>query len=153
VDDGTRTHDDRDHNPGLYQLSYAHHCCFCSYPNSAFCVLPKVNTHRSFSVCEKSQAELARPAGLEPATTGLEIRCSIRLSYGRNSRQILLEIHRLSWWSGQADSNRRPSAPKADALPDCAMPRCQIQFQPGQVLPCPGGARSYGCPIMQSILV
>ena len=25
VDDGTRTHDDRDHNPGLYQLSYAHH--------------------------------------------------------------------------------------------------------------------------------
>ena len=25
VDDGTRTHDNRDHNPGLYQLSYAHH--------------------------------------------------------------------------------------------------------------------------------
>ena len=25
VDDGTRTHDDRNHNPGLYQLSYAHH--------------------------------------------------------------------------------------------------------------------------------
>ncbi len=25
VDDGTRTHDDRDHNPGLYQLSYVHH--------------------------------------------------------------------------------------------------------------------------------
>jgi hypothetical protein len=26
VDDGTRTHDDRNHNPGLYQLSYVHHC-------------------------------------------------------------------------------------------------------------------------------
>ncbi len=26
MDDGTRTHDDRNHNPGLYQLSYAHHC-------------------------------------------------------------------------------------------------------------------------------
>jgi hypothetical protein len=26
-------------------------------------------------------------------------------------------------WSGQRDSNPRPSAPKADALPDCAMPR------------------------------
>ena len=25
VDEGTRTPDDRDHNPGLYQLSYAHH--------------------------------------------------------------------------------------------------------------------------------
>ena len=25
VDDGTRTHDDRIHNPGLYLLSYAHH--------------------------------------------------------------------------------------------------------------------------------
>lgn len=25
MSDGTRTHDDRDHNPGLYQLSYAHH--------------------------------------------------------------------------------------------------------------------------------
>ncbi|ADG25202.1 hypothetical protein lpa_02689 [Legionella pneumophila 2300/99 Alcoy] len=24
VNDGTRTHDNRDHNPGLYQLSYAH---------------------------------------------------------------------------------------------------------------------------------
>jgi hypothetical protein len=26
VDDGARTHDDRNHNPGLYQLSYVHHC-------------------------------------------------------------------------------------------------------------------------------
>ena len=25
MNDGTRTHDNRDHNPGLYQLSYAHH--------------------------------------------------------------------------------------------------------------------------------
>jgi hypothetical protein len=26
VADGTRTHDDRNHNPGLYQLSYSHRC-------------------------------------------------------------------------------------------------------------------------------
>ena len=29
--------------------------------------------------------ELARPVGLEPTTTGLEIRCSIHLSYGREA--------------------------------------------------------------------
>ncbi len=26
VIDGTRTRDNRNHNPGLYQLSYDHHC-------------------------------------------------------------------------------------------------------------------------------
>ncbi len=28
VDDGARTHDNRNHNPGLYQLSYVHHWCY-----------------------------------------------------------------------------------------------------------------------------
>ena len=33
-------------------------------------------------------------------------------------------------WSGQQDSNLRPPAPKAGALPDCAMPRCKEAGMP-----------------------
>ena len=36
------------------------------------------------------QKILARPAGLEPATLGLEGRCSIRLSYGRVVLPVLI---------------------------------------------------------------
>ncbi|CAA9890902.1 conserved hypothetical protein [Candidatus Methylobacter favarea] len=57
MNDGARTRDNRNHNPGLYQLSYAHH--------------------------SMGYLEMARLAGLEPATPGLEGRCSIRLSYKR----------------------------------------------------------------------
>ena len=32
-------------------------------------------------------------------------------------------------WSGRLDSNQRPSAPKADALPGCATPRRSVKLQ------------------------
>jgi hypothetical protein len=64
VDDGARTRDNRNHNPGLYQLSYVHHRLHC-------------------------RNGMVRPAGIEPATAGLEGRCSIRLSYGRLKKQLL----------------------------------------------------------------
>jgi hypothetical protein len=34
-----------------------------------------------------------------------------------------VQFQRVDQWSGRRDSNPRPSAPKADALPDCATPR------------------------------
>ncbi|CRH27575.1 hypothetical protein BN1184_AA_01700 [Pantoea ananatis] len=33
VANGTRTHDNWNHNPGLYQLSYSHHCTECCKSN------------------------------------------------------------------------------------------------------------------------
>ena len=56
MDDGARTHDRRNHNPELYQLSYAHHCYYL------LAALYQI----VFSY------QMARPAGLEPATLSLE---------------------------------------------------------------------------------
>ncbi len=56
----------------LYQLSYAHQILFL--------LLALLRTFpRTFSDCVRT----ARPAGVEPAASGLEGRCSIQLSYGR----------------------------------------------------------------------
>ena len=61
--DGTRTHDNRNHNPGLYQLSYSH--------------------RRAHGRIVHARNHLACPTGIEPITPSLEGWCSIRLSYGQ----------------------------------------------------------------------
>lgn len=92
--DGDRTRDNRNHNPGLYQLSYGHH------------------------IVKLRIVELVRPAGLEPATLALEGRCSIQLSYGRSFEpRVLSEKESKSEiWSEWRDSNPRPPVPKTGAL-------------------------------------
>ena len=64
-------------------------------------------------------------------------KCRCLCATGKTSRTIS-NSRSDSCWSGRRDSNPRPSAPKADALPGCATPRSpfsivtRIGFSPGQ---------------------
>ena len=78
MDDGVRTRDTWSHSPVLYQLSYTHHQTNC----------PLGRPRNPLPACELGPADacrvwMARLEGIEPPTDGLEIRCSILLSYRR----------------------------------------------------------------------
>ena len=114
VADGTRTHDNWNHNPGLYQLSYSHHWNGCQTATAlklsqAIAGLPGRNRTRNL--------RLRRPL-LYP----VELRAGTKNGVA----------DRL--WSGWRDSNPRHLAPKASALPGCATPR------EAEILPADRGA-------------
>ena len=90
---------------------------------------------------------LASQEGIEPPTNGLEVRCSIpwatgtlvcpfwqKNGAGEGNRTLVIslegwhstiELHPHFVWSERQDSNLRPPAPKAGALPSWATPRIQ----------------------------
>ena len=67
--------------------------------------------------------EMAEVQGIEPSTLrwhGFQDRLSTLLAYLQNSMRVPQRVTHNHTWSEWQDSNLRPSAPKADALPDCA---------------------------------
>jgi hypothetical protein len=101
----------------LYQLSYTHRR---SNSNRTVTELSPDSSRdskisqRRIHLCTDHNSRvlslMARQKGFEPLTRGLEGRCS-------SPSELLAR------WSGRLDSNQRPPAPKAGALPGCATPR------------------------------
>ena len=126
VTDGARTHDNRNHNPGLYQLSYGHHNC--SYRGRNYPAKP-----RFALVIEPQRVTQTRLSNTKTGAPDRTRTCNLRLR-----RPLLypveLRAQKPQWvkWSGQRDLNPRHPAPKAGALPDCAMPRVNFEFYRNQ---------------------
>jgi hypothetical protein len=89
VADGARTHDNWNHNPGLYQLSYSHHKTF-------------------FKSGAPDRNRTCNPRLRRPVLYPVELRA--------RALAIIPGYKDSVDWSGWWDSNSRPSAPKADAL-------------------------------------
>ncbi len=96
VDDGIRTHDDRNHNPGLYQLSYAHHNStnfnpLIGAPGRTRTCNPRLRRPMLYPV-ELRALFIALPSlylvgadGFEPPTLCSQSRCATRLRHAPNS--------------------------------------------------------------------
>ena len=69
----------------------------------------QIPTNSPLEIAFPSVKRGTRPEGLEPSTYGLEIRCSIRLSYGRRLRgqYVVLELEKSSGNAEIAKVKRR----------------------------------------------
>jgi hypothetical protein len=122
VSDGARTHNPRIHSPVLYRLSYTHRK-ICSAPGGSRTPDPR----------------LRRPL-LYPTELRAQADCLLR------SRGHFRPLPSDSTFkeSGRRDSDPRPPAPKAGALPGCATPRHQTTLvHPGPRAPCLASRRGF----------
>ena len=101
VNDGIRTRDNWNHNPGLYQLSYIHHNIFlilytklpngapdrirtCDHPLRRRMLYPtELQAHylRSKIIGESRLEELVGAVGFEPTTPWSQTRCATKLRH------------------------------------------------------------------------
>lgn len=84
MNDGARTHDNRNHNPVLYQLSYAHH--YREKPTSRNGALGRTRTcdprlRRPMLYPAELQALMVGVEGFEPPTSCSQSRRATRLRY------------------------------------------------------------------------
>ena len=94
VADGARTHDNRNHNPGLYQLSYSHHKKTCRFgtpdrnrtcnPRLRRSVLYPVELRALMPI--RAKALLVGAVGFELTTLCSQSRCATRLRYAPKKR-------------------------------------------------------------------
>ncbi len=162
VNDGTRTHDDWNHNPGLYQLSYAHHNNLVNYyvaisnlellivyflqvllPTRKYGAPGRTRTcnprlRRAMLYPVELQAQKTSTYHCFTAVNGRHYDVQVNLRKPILNNTIVSETI-CKYWSGQRDLNPRPSAPKADALPGCAMPRTDLINHSSRIVECAEG--------------
>src|SRR5947209_20067692 len=71
------------------------------------------------------RAQLLKKVLLNCSTDGVSLTPTYRKPY-----DLIFKRAQNQEWSGRRDSNPRPSAPKADALPGCATPRLCSRLYP-----------------------
>ena len=116
MDEGTRTLDDRNHNPGLYQLSYTHHkSIYCTKalfgaPGRIRTSDPRLRRPLLYpaelrALGESSLQKVVGETGFEPATPCTQNKCATKLRHSPTGMLTLSRRKSLKIWCGRRDLN------------------------------------------------